>query len=387
MMACCDRRRNIVFAGSEKRESTGRVSVLIVMLGTLLVLACVSCNKESLPLDEQLRMALAAELDKHHIRGASVAVVFPDESMVLAVAGYSHDTVSIHPDMLFAIGSITKNVEAALILKLAEEGVLDLEDPLHKWLPSFPFVDSTITIRQLLNHTSGLYMFWDNQRIWDDLKQYRDSIFTPETVLSYLKAPYFPPGKGYHYSNTNYLLLAMIITRATKASLSEEFRRRFWSPLGIGNTFLSMEEELPPKLAHVWSDNFDNDGSNRDVTFLPRNSHESITYGSSGLFMTAGDLAMWSHKLFGGEVLSPSSLWQMLDFGQGGYGLGTGDFGSGLGGRTRAVGHMGGNIGTTAAMLYSRKYGISLAVMINSYDVKAVSRISGKLGKIILRTL
>ncbi len=65
--------------------------------------------------------------------------------------------------MLFAIGSITKNVVAALVLQLADEGVLTLNDSLYRWLPTYPFVDSTITVRQLLNHTSGLYMFWDNR--------------------------------------------------------------------------------------------------------------------------------------------------------------------------------------------------------------------------------
>ncbi len=188
--------------------------------------------------------------------------------------------------MFFAIGSITKNVVASLTLKLTEEGILSLDDPLFKWLPKYPNVDSTITIPQLLHHTSGLYMFWDNQEIWDDLKKYRDSIFTPEQVLTYIKEPYFQPGKGWRYSNTNYLLLAMIIKKATDSNLSSEFRKYFWEPLNIKDVYLSIEEGIPSNLAHVWGDNFEGDGSFRDITFLPRASHESITHGSSGLFMT-----------------------------------------------------------------------------------------------------
>jgi len=361
--------------------------LLQIIIGALVLLLLVSCKRDRRSLEVRLRDALVRELPKYQIKGASLAVILPDQSIHRVVAGYSHDTVPIEPDMLFAIGSITKNVMAALVLQLAEEGKLDLADSLYKWLPAYAHVDSTITLRQLLNHTSGLYMFWDNKALWDDLKKYRDSLFTPETVLTYLKEPYFAPGNGYHYSNTNYLLLAMIATKATGTTLSEEFRKRFWGPLGIHNAFLSLEEEIPPRLAHVWGDNFDNDGSYRDITFLPRTSHESITDGSSGIFMTAGDLARWSHQLFRGKVLSPSSLYQMLDFGKGGYGLGTGVFGTGLRSHRQTIGHMGGNIGTTAAMLYSRKYDVSLAVMINTYDVKAISRLSEKLGKIILRTL
>ena len=361
--------------------------IVLLLLIIFFVLSFSSYERDTPPLDVQLKEAMTEEIKKYQVLGASAAIVLPDGEVLKVTAGYSHDTVTIKPDMLFAIGSITKNMVATLILKLSEEGVLALDDPLYKWLPDFPYVDNTITIKQLLNHTSGLYMFWDNQALWDDLKSYRDSIFSPETVLTYLKEPYFEPGSNYRYSNTNYLLLAMIITKATDSSLSKEFRVRFWEPLEIHNTFLSMEENIPPDLAHIWGDNFENDSSIKDLTFLPRNSHESITYGSAGLFMTAEDLAKWALRLFQGDVLSEPSLNQMLDFGKGGYGLGAGYFRSILGGGTQAVGHMGGNIGTTASMIYSRNHKISMAVMINSYNTQCISDLSKKLGKIILSNL
>jgi D-alanyl-D-alanine carboxypeptidase len=162
-------------------------------------------------LEDQMQKVLDRGLDRYDVRGVSAAVIFPDGKIWTGVSGISHDTVTIKPDMLFAIGSITKNVVAALTLKLNEEGILSLEDPLSKWLPSYPNVDDRITIRQLLNHTSGLYMFWDNQQIWDELKRDRTKVWSHEEVLSYLKDPCFAPGKGWRYSNTNYLLLAMII--------------------------------------------------------------------------------------------------------------------------------------------------------------------------------
>jgi len=355
---------------------------------TLLILTFLpACKRDERPLNIQLKEVLAEELKEYHINGASVSVIFSDGEVLNVVAGYSHDTVTIKSDMLFAIGSITKTMVATLILQLSEEGTLSLDDPLYKWLPDYPHVDRTITIRQLLNHTSGLYMFWDNDELWDDLRSYRDSIFSPETVLQYIKDPYFIKGKRYQYSNTNYLLLAMIATKATDSELSTEFRKRFWEPLDIKNAFLTIEEEIPENIAHVWSDNFENDGSIRDVTFLPRNSHESITYGSSGLFMTAEDLAKWASMLFHSKLINESSLHQMLSFGKGGYGLGVGYFKSILGGGTQAVGHFGGNIGTTSGMIYSRKHNISLVVMINSYNVDCAFDLSEKLGKKILKSL
>jgi D-alanyl-D-alanine carboxypeptidase len=355
-----------------------RASILIAVMA---LLGAASCSRDRRPFEERLRGALGDGLRKYDVKGASAALVFPDQSVRIVVSGLSHDTVPIRPDMLFAIGSITKNVVAALVFQLAEEGVLSLEEPLSKWLPAYPKVDSAITIRQLLTHTSGLYMFWENQRIWDDLIKYRDKVFAPEEVLYYLKDPHFPHGKSFRYSNTNYLLLAMIITRATGSSLSVEFRRRFWQPLGLTNTYLSMEEQIPDRLAHVWGDNFDNDGSFRDITYLPRASHESITYGSAGLFMTAGDLARWCHLLFEGKVLKPSSLDQMLVIGKGGYGLGVQVrmFRSGLVDREKAFGHGGGNIGTMAYMWYLPEHHTSIALMINSFNDKCVNYIIKKL--------
>jgi D-alanyl-D-alanine carboxypeptidase len=213
-------------------------------------------------------------------------------------------------------------------------------------------------------------MFWENQKLWDDLVKYRDSVFTPEVILTYLQEPHFPPGTDFRYSNTNYLLLAMIATRATHSTLSEEFRRRFWQPLGLRNTYLSMEEQIPQdQLAHVWGDNFEKDGSNRDITYLPRISHETITYGSSGVFSTAEDLAIWCKSLFDGKVLRPSSVEQMILIGRGGYGLGIGLLDDGFPFGEQAYGHGGGNIGTTAFMAFLPDHDASIVVMINFYDV------------------
>jgi D-alanyl-D-alanine carboxypeptidase len=133
---------------------------------------------------------------------------------------------------------------ATLVLQLAEEGKLSLDDPIGKWLPSYPQVDPAITIRQMLNHTSGLFMFWENQTLWDDLIRHRTRHFTPEEVLGYLKEPHFRPGEGYRYSNTGYLLAAMIITRATGSTRAAEMRQRFWEPLGLRSACLALEEPV-----------------------------------------------------------------------------------------------------------------------------------------------
>ena len=361
----------------------------------MILCAYVSCSRDTRPLEVRIKESLIDRLEQYDVKGTSVAVILPNGIIHCVTAGVSHDTVAIRPDHLFAIGSITKNHIAALILQLVEESVLSLDDPLHKWMPPIPKVDSTITIRQMLSHTSGIFMFWENQRIWDDLIKYRDSVFTPEVVLTYLKEAHFAPGKGFRYSNTNYLLLAMIATRATHSSLSVELRKRFWQPLGFRNTYLSLEDTIPQhQLAHVWGDNFDNDGSNRDITYLPRTSHESITYGSSGVFTTAEELAVWCNSLFNGKILKTTSLNQMLDFNPqattswcDGYGLGVQLFKKKITDGERAYGHGGGNIGTSAYMAYMPEYDVSIAVMINFFHGKCPDRILEDIIAIVMEHL
>jgi len=364
---------------------------IIILL--LFVLAILSCSPDTHTLEEKLQAVLDENIEDIDGRGVSAAIIMPGRPIWKGVAGISHDTVNISPDMLFAIGSITKNFVATLTLKLVEEGKLSLEDSLHNWLSAYPHIDSTITIRQLLNHSSGIYMFWSNQQIWDDLKKDRTKIWTPEEVLSYIKEPYnFAPGEGFRYSNTNYLLMAMTIEKVTGSNLSTEFRERFWGPLGIRSACLSIEEEIPDNLAHVFGDNFNNDGSFQDLTHLPRASHESITYGSGGLFMTAEDLALWCNALFEGKVLQSQSLDEMLEvreIGSGrkkrGIGLGVERFVKRMASGETAVGHSGANIGSSTYMVHLPEHHISVAVMINSFNHDCSQAITTDLIATVLR--
>ncbi|MBN2412975.1 beta-lactamase family protein [candidate division KSB1 bacterium] len=344
------------------------------------------------PIEERLQKVLDKGIKKYNVNGVSAAILFPNEKIWTGVSGISHDSVSMNPDMLYAIGSITKNVVAALTMKLVEENAISLNDPLSKWLPEYPYIDGNITIRQLLNHTSGIYMFWDNQQIWDALKEDRTKIWTPKDILNYIKEPYFAPGEGWHYSNTNYLLLAMIIEKVTGSTLSTEFKNRFWQPLGINNAYLSLQEELPENQAHVFGDNFNNDGSNIDLTFLPRASHESITYGSSGIFITAEDLARWCHSLFEGKVLSQQSMNEMLQFvkfrpvaNMSAYGLGVQIYPKSFSYGKEAIGHGGANIGTSTYMVYLPDYHVSIVVMINAFPSQCIDVITKGLIKTVLK--
>ena len=126
---------------------------------------------------------------------------------------------------ILRIGSVTKIFTAAVILKLFEQGKINLDDKIDKWFPKYPKSD-LITIRQLLNHSSGIYNYTENLWLGVQTVLLPKKKWNPNTLLksTYNKGFYFVPGKGHHYSNTNYLILGLIIEKITGKSLSKVYR-------------------------------------------------------------------------------------------------------------------------------------------------------------------
>ena len=301
----------------------------------------------------------------------------------------------VTPDMPFAAGSITKTWTACTILQLAEEGVITLEDPLSDWLPAYPNVDGAITIRQLLNHTGGIYNFTEHPEyweavIWDDPA--RD--WPPEeTILKYVLEPYFPKGEGWHYSNSGYVLLRMIIEEATGSSVATAYRNRFWDPLGLGRTYLAGEEELPANTAHGWWD-MDGDRVYDDFGSVPRNAFSSGTGGQ--VFATAEDLAQWARALYHEQtVLSQESFEEMVTFLPvsmesepllAGYGLGAVRFSPEVFDDLEVWGHGGDAPGYAAGSFYLPDYGVSVGVADNTENGDAMHLLDDLMG-VVLRNV
>ena len=322
--------------------------------------------------EKQLQEALHQVVSSHGIRGSSVAVKMPGQPIWTGVSGNSTPTEPISPHTLFGIASITKTYIAALTLKLADEGVLNLEDPLSRWLPEYPNVNSGITIRQLLDHTSGLYNYEFNPALVGALFGGPEESWTPEELLTFVLSPSFPPGTAWEYSNTNYLLLGMIVRTATGSEVSTELRRQFLTPLGLSDTFLLSEESAPRALAHSWSD-WDRDGQFQDVSPI-ETSLFSAAWTAGGLVSTSEDVVNWTVSLFEGNILSQTHFQKMIDFhpldpattGITGYGLGIQEF--------RLNEHVfwghGGNMpGWNTFMLYEPSLRLSIAVLFNQDSV------------------
>jgi len=185
--------------------SFNKILTRILVLSTVLtltaffVIPAVSArptSKPELSFAKELQDTLDNGLKKYNGKGISVAVIAPGHKTWVGVSGVSHGKISIKADTLFDAGSITKNFMAALTLKPVEEDLLTLDDPLHKWLPDYPNIDNTITIRQLLNHTSGLYSLQGPSAIRPILKD-PGRFWTPKEVLTTLVGkPHFPKGNG-----------------------------------------------------------------------------------------------------------------------------------------------------------------------------------------------
>ncbi len=319
--------------------------------------------------DSTLTMQLQNILDQGvqalNLMGASVAVHIPGQNTWAGASGLS-DPVSgegIRPDMLLSAGSITKNMVAALMLDLAEDGLLTLDDSLGQWLPVYPNINSGITIRQLLNHSSGLFDFTDHPAYLGAIFADFERQWTPEDVVSgFVEPPLFAPGTGQDYSNTNYVLAGMIIEQATGSKVSDELRDRFFTPLNLTQTFLRSEEDLIGDLAHHWLD-IDEDGQLDDLSAFSLTSVWTSTWTAGAIFSTAADIVHWGHALFSGQVLTQASLDEMLEvlpimnYGLGMYSVELQD---------RVLwGHDGGGAGYNALMLYEPQDGICISVMLN----------------------
>ena len=332
---------------------------------------------QEIPFSQELQAALDQALrdgQGEYVLGGSAVVLIPEHKLWTGVSGFSHVGVLITEDMLFDAGSIVKNMEAALALEYAEDGLLDLDAPISTWLPPLNHVNSGITVRQLLNHTSGIYNVFEHPDfpwVGDDVEYGR--YWTLEEVFDqFVLEPYGPPGRTQHYSSTNYLLLTVILENATKEPTFEAIANTQLKPLGLENSYVSMEGVTPVQytVAHPWVD-VDGDDVLEDLVGTPVTWKASLTHPV--LYASPEDLAMWMKALFlERNVLAPEAMEEMLtipevtnsDPAGVRYGLGVGDFSGILG--MEAIGHGGSALGYNAAALYLPEYETIMVWMINT---------------------
>jgi D-alanyl-D-alanine carboxypeptidase len=364
-------------------------------------------QKSNLPLGEMLQRVMDESLENSGAVGVSVAVIFPDGEMWKGASGLSHQGVPLTTEMLFEIASIEKNFQAALALKFAEEGLMALDDPLGKWFPSYPNIDAKITIRQLLNLTSGIDDFVRKPKSpWGAGYQNIDfeKTWTMEEILRDLVGkPNFNPGEACAYSTTNYIVLKYIIEKATQSKQSTVFENRLLKPNHLDHTLADFSKPIPENmpLAHGW---FDVRGDGKVVDIFGNSLNWIVSISPMLVYSTPGDMVKWIDALFHKKsVLSKETLKAMLAFSgpvqneplMKRYGLGVVDIDIGAlmpkWDSVRCYGHLGSQIGYTSFIAYFPDYGLSLSMMFNrgcDRDTdKAVSTVTGALLDVLFKHL
>lgn len=317
-----------------------------------------------------LEALVDAQREKQLAAGIVVGVLRRGRCESFATSGVSdlEQMAPLRPDDRFRIGSISKSFTAALILLHVAEGRLSLDDTLAEHVPSTGLPDAgAITVRMLLNHTSGVFNYTDSLAFLADTTR----PYTPEELVAFAAAeePYFPPGQGWHYSNTGYVLLGMIAEAVGEGSFAAQVRARLFDPLALADTFLEGDETIPggfvPGYFHATPDTW--------VRFDDA-IHPSAAWAAGSIVSTARDVATWAAELFEGDLL-PANLRQemvtpaILPDGTNTY------YGYGIGAVPTSYGpvlaHSGAIHGFTADLSYFPDHDAAFVVLVNEHGSAA----------------
>lgn len=279
--------------------------------------------------DPKVQESLAAKIDallvpvyKVGEPGAALLVVKDGQVLVRKAYGTADLElgVGLEPDMVFRIGSMTKQFTAVAILMLMEQGKLSLNDPITKFLPDYPTQGRTITVEHLLTHTSGIKNYTELPE-WLPLMR-KDMPLTELIALFKDKPLDFEPGERWRYSNSGYVLLGAIIEKAAGMSYEAFLQQAIFSPLGLKHTYYGSASRIIPRRIPGY-------GPGSDNTFLNA-EYISMTqpYAAGSLLTNVDDLAVWNDALLSGRLIKRETLdkaWTPYKFKDGasaGYGYG-----------------------------------------------------------------
>jgi len=316
----------------------------------------------------RLQTVLDSAVEDLEIPGVIMYISGPKGTWIGA-SGYSDlesETLMKANDKL-ALASASKTFVGVAVLKLVEQGQLNLDESISKYLPkdisqNIRYSDE-ITVRQLLNHTSGIIDYLDDNFAEITKGRSRSRPWTAREVIKLIyEEPQTEPGKKHDYSNSNYILLELIVEETTGKSLDEVIRKQILNPIGLKNTFTELRERNSTSIVTGYSD-INEDG----VLKSHKGLNEGNGLGDGGLISNAIDTAKFIDALVAEKtLLSPQILSEMLTFiptGQGDeYGLGIARFQTPFG---EAIGHDGNSYGFVSLMLHYPDENITAVILVN----------------------
>jgi CubicO group peptidase (beta-lactamase class C family) len=356
-------------------RNTSRVGVLLVAAVVFL------CSHQTLAQKTDLAVqvdGLFTEWSGGNTPGAALLVM--RNGKVLLKKGYGLANIEtktpITPDTCFLLGSVTKQFTAIAVMLLAERGQLSYNDSLAKFFPQFPSYAQKITVRNLLNHTSGLpdyeALFVEQGLIdkdWPRSVKTTRSHFEPTAkdalnLLARQPNLLFEPDTKFEYSNSGYVVLAQIIEKASSQSYAQFLKQNIFKPLGMNRSYVYDESRpnIPGRAASYTL----KDGTYSEIDYTPLNA----IYGEDNVFTTLNDLVKWDQALSSTKLVKAKTLQQafssgvLTDGSRTGYGYGW-FIGETLG--LKYVGHSGGWLGFANVIRRYRDYRFTV-VLLTNYD-------------------
>ncbi|HEU4435501.1 MAG TPA: serine hydrolase domain-containing protein [Pyrinomonadaceae bacterium] len=372
------------------------ISFIICLLLTVVVQAQTGVSKKT-----ALETALQTKLDEWHkaasFPGATLGVALANgETLSLAVGFSDRDAKTpMKPTDRMLAGSVGKTFAAATALQLVKEGKIGLDDKIEKYLGSEQWFSrlpnaKEITVRQLMNHTSGLVRYEFKEQFTKDLTANPGKVWKPVELIAYLldeKAP-FEAGKGWDYSDTNYIVLGMIIEKITGRKFYDEANRRLLKPLKLDDTIPQDGPRLKGVVQGYAGPNNPFGGTDAMIVNGKFAINPQFEWTGGGYASTASDLARWARMIYEGKAFSPELLPQVLDgvaapmLGrESKYGLGVIIRKTTLG---TSYGHSGFFPGYMTDIMYFPEHKVALALQVNT----SVGRSLGKpLGRVLVEMM
>jgi D-alanyl-D-alanine carboxypeptidase len=273
----------------------------------------------------RLRLKLQERLNALHAQGrfpgATAGVALADGRVYGLAVGVSDVQTKrpMRPTDLMLQGSVGKTYAAAVVMQLVAEKKIGLDDPVGKylgretWFARLPNARS-ITVRMLLNHTSGLVRYEFKEQFTKDLTANPSKVWRPEELLSYVfdTEPPFAAGQGWEYSDTNYIVLGMIVERVTKRKYYDEARRRLLRPLALRRTVPSDSRRIPGLVQGYAGPNNPFGGSDAMIVGGEFVINPQFEWTGGGMASTAEDLARWAKSLYEGRAFDRALLPEVL---------------------------------------------------------------------------
>jgi D-alanyl-D-alanine carboxypeptidase len=341
----------------------------------------------------KLKPLLQAKMQQLRIPGAIIFVDEPGQCSWTTAMGIGNLATRepMHTNNYMRIGSITKSLTATVILQLVDQGKLRLDDPVGKYQPEVPNGEH-ITIRELLQMTSGLFSYSSDLAWVQALQEDPYKAWNPRDLVAFgfKHPPLFAPGQGWNYSNSNYILLGMIIEQITHQPVEKVFQQYIFQPLGMRGSSLPSRSSSVIRSPHAQGYMYGTDFTGKGPTLNVTDWNPSWGWTAGSAISTLHDLQIWARALATGQLLSQAIQKERLNWVQTGlswvgsgsirYGLGVADYGG-------LIGHNGQIFGYQSWMGYQPQKRATVIVLVNLYQGSDGSEPADQLAKIIQQEL